>query len=248
MEIRRDATVYNYPTVVIVEIMGRHAGWLAGSAALGNVLGEGPDLVYLPEADFNMERFLHDLNKVYKEKGSCIVAVSEGIHDENGTFIAEYGPGLASLDSFGHKQLGGCAATLVAFVKDKLGIQKIRGIELSVLQRWASHCASERDIEESFAAGQKAVEAAVSGATDQMVCFVREKDENGNYRCGLKMENLSLAANAEKKVPREWINSTGNNVEQPFIDYVLPLIQGEPQLHYEQGLPRFARLKKILAN
>lgn len=248
MEIRRDATVYNYPTVVIVEIMGRHAGWLAGSAALGNVLGEGPDLVYLPEADFNMERFLHDLNKVYKEKGSCIVAVSEGIHDENGTFIAEYGPGLASLDSFGHKQLGGCAATLVAFVKDKLGIQKIRGIELSLLQRCASHCASERDIEESFAAGQKAVEAAVSGATDQMVCFVREKDENGNYRCGLKMENLSLAANAEKKVPREWINSTGNNVEQPFIDYVLPLIQGEPQLHYEQGLPRFARLKKILAN
>ena len=188
-----------------------------------------------------------EIRRVYKEKGSCIVAVSEGIHDENGTFIAEYGPGLASLDSFGHKQLGGCAATLVAFVKDKLGIQKIRGIELSLLQRCASHCASERDIEESFSAGQQAVEAAVSGATDQMVCFVREKDENGNYRCGLKMENLSLAANAEKKVPREWINSAGNNVEQPFIDYVLPLIQGEPQLHYEQGLPRFARLKKILA-
>lgn len=248
MEIRRDAYVYDYPTIVIVEIMGRHAGWLAGAAAVGKVLGDGPDLVYLPEVNFSVDSFLQDLNRIYKEKGSCIVAVSEGIHDENGTFIAEYGAGLSSLDSFGHKQLGGCAATLVSFVKEKLGIQKVRGIELSLLQRCAAHCASKRDVEESFSAGQKAVEAAVSGETDLMVCFVRETDENGNYKCGLKLENLSLAANTEKMVPREWINAEGNNVEQPFIDYVLPLIQGEPETVMEQGLPRFAQLKKILAD
>lgn len=248
MEIRRDAYVYDYPTIVIVEIMGRHAGWLAGAAAVGKVLGDGPDLVYLPEVNFSVDSFLQDLNRIYKEKGSCIVAVSEGIHDENGTFIAEYGAGLSSLDSFGHKQLGGCAATLVSFVKEKLGVQKVRGIELSLLQRCAAHCASKRDVEESFSAGQKAVEAAVSGETDLMVCFVRATDENGNYKCGLKLENLSLAANTEKMVPREWINAEGNNVEQPFIDYVLPLIQGEPETVMEQGLPRFAQLKKILAD
>ncbi len=243
MEVYQDARVYDTGMVCIIEIMGRHAGWLTGAAALATAYGAGPDLIYLPETDFDMEEFLADVERIYKEKGNCMVAVSEGIHYPDGTFVSE--AKASATDGFGHAQLGGLAATLAAVVKEKTGA-KVRGIELSLLQRCGAHLASETDIEESFMAGKAAVENAVNGITDKMVGFDRT-ERDGHYVCKTALLNLTDVANTEKKVPREWINARGNSVEKPFIDYVLPLIQGEPKLPKEDSLPRFAKLKKVLA-
>ena len=242
MEVHRDAHVYDTGMVTIIEIMGRHAGWLAGSAALAAWAGYGPDLIYLPETDFNMDEFLADVKAVYEKTGKCMVAVSEGIHYADGTFVSE--AKTSATDGFGHAQLGGLAAMLAETVKKETGT-KVRGIELSLLQRCGSHVASQTDIDEAFMAGKTAVEAAVSGVTDKMVAFKCSRD-NGAYKCEASLEPLDIVANFEKKVPREWINARGNGVEQPFIDYVLPLIQGETKAPKENALPRFARLKKVL--
>ena len=243
MEVYQDARVYDTGMVCIMEIMGRHAGWLAGAAALATAYGAGPDLVYLPEVDFDMDKFLADVDRIYKEKGNCMVAVSEGIHYADGTFVSE--AKTSATDGFGHAQLGGLAAHLASVVKEKTGA-KVRGIELSLLQRCGAHLASETDIEESVMSGKAAVENAVAGITDKMVGFQCTRD-NGKYICKTELLNLTDVANTEKKVPLEWINKEHNGVEQPFIDYVLPLIQGEPNLPKVDSLPRFAKLKKVLA-
>ena len=242
MELYQDARVYDTGTVVIVEIMGRHAGWLAGAAGLATWAGAGPDLVYLPEVDFDMDQFLADVKKVYEETGNCLVAVSEGIHYADGTFVSE--AKTSATDGFGHAQLGGLAALLADRVKQALGV-KVRGIELSLLQRCGAHLASQTDIREAYAAGKAAVEAAVAGQTDQMVALDCTRDETG-YRCRTKLVPLTQAANTERKVPRDWINQAGNGICQPFIHYALPLIQGEPERPLEGSLPKFAKLKKVL--
>lgn len=242
-EVYKDARVYDTGMVTIIEIMGRHAGWLAGAAALAGVAGCAPDLVYLPEINFDMDRFLNDVTEIYNKNGNCIVAVSEGIHYADGSFVSE--AKTSATDGFGHAQLGGLAALLANAVKEKTGA-KVRGIELSLLQRCGAHLASQTDIDESFAAGKTAVEAAVAGETDKMVGFECTR-ENGVYTCHTKLFNLSDVANYEKKVPLEWINETGNGVTQDFIDYALPLIRGENHRVLENGLPRFAHLKKVLA-
>ena len=242
MELYQDARVYDTGTVVIVEIMGRHAGWLAGAAGLATWAGSGPDLIYLPEVDFSMEAFLADVKRVYEDTGNCLVAVSEGIHYGDGTFVSE--AKTSATDGFGHAQLGGLAAHLASVVKEKTGA-KVRGIELSLLQRCGAHLASETDIEESVMSGKAAVENAVAGITDKMVGFQCTRN-NGKYVCKTELLNLTDVANTEKKVPLEWINKEHNGVEQPFIDYVLPLIQGEPNLPKVDSLPRFAKLKKVL--
>ena len=242
MEVHQDLRVYDKGRVTIVEIMGRHAGWLAGSAALATYAGAGPDLVYLPEVPFRMEEFWQDVDRIYKRNGSCMVAVSEGVQYADGRFVAESG----DRDVFGHTQLGGLGAMLAESVKRQTGA-KVRSIELSLLQRCASHVASKTDIDEAYMAGKAAVEAAVSGQTDKMVAFERST-ENGIYSCKTKLTSLGDVANVEKLVPREWINTRGNGVEQPFIDYVLPLIQGETAMQKECSLPRFAKLKKVLAD
>ena len=243
MEVYQDAHVYDTSMICIVEIMGRHAGWLTAASALASAYGAGPDLIYLPEIDFDMDRFLADVERIYREKGTCMVAVSEGIHYADGSFVSE--ASTSATDGFGHAQLGGLASTLAEIVKKRTGA-KVRGIELSLLQRCAAHMASETDIEESYMSGKMAVENAVIGITDKMVGF--ERDEvNGKYVCKTKLFNLSDVANTEKKVPREWINAEGNGIEQAFIDYALPLIQGEPNLPKVDSLPRFAKLKKVLA-
>ena len=240
-EVYKDAHVYDTGMIVIIEIMGRHAGWLAGSAALASLTGCGPDLVYLPETDFDMDRFLSDVKAVYDKTGKCMVAVSEGIHYADGTFVSE--AKTSATDGFGHAQLGGLASMLAETVKQKLGA-KVRGIELSLLQRCGSHLASKTDVEEAYLAGQAAVEAAAEGFTDKMVAFQCTRD--GSYACKTVLEPLDIVANFEKKVPRAWINEAGNGVTQEFIDYVLPLIQGETDAPKENALPRFARLKKVL--
>lgn len=245
MEVYKDAMVYDTGMITVIEIMGRHAGWLAGSAAVARHFGAGPDLLYLPESVFDMDKFLEDVKRIYSETGKVIIAASEGIHDADGKFISEYSSGGSSQkDAFGHSQLGGLAAVLAAIVKDKTGA-KVRGIELSLLQRCAAHCASQTDIDEAYMAGKVAVEQAILGETGKMVAFRRDGDKN-NYICTPILLPLESVANFEKKVPLEWINSDGNDVTDEFINYVLPLIQGEPDRKLECSMPRFARLKKIL--
>ena len=243
MEINKDARVYDNGMITVVEIMGRHAGWLAASAALASVYGSGPDLVYLPEVDFNMDQFIADVDKVYKENGKVFVAVSEGIHYADGSFVSE--AKVSATDGFGHAQLGGLAAMLAEVVKEHTGA-KVRGIELSLLQRCGSHLASATDVNEAFSAVAEAVKQAVNGVTGQMVAFEREYID-GKYNCKLVLLPLSKVANYEKKVPLEWINDERNGLKSEFIDYVLPLIQGEPKLPMVDSLPRYAKLKKVLA-
>ena len=247
MELYWDARVYDTGMICVVEIMGRHAGWLTAAASIATHFGAGPDLIYVPEVDFDMDKFLADVKNVYDKNNKCIVAVSEGIHDKTGKLIAEYGAENAPVDSFGHKQLGGLAATLVNIIKDKMGNVKTRGIELSLLQRCAAHCASETDVQESFLSGKTAVEEAVAGTTDKMVGFERSYDKDGNYVCNIKLFDLVEVANAEKKLPKEWINAEENGITEDYVKYALPLIQGEPKRVLEQGMPRFANLKKIVA-
>lgn len=243
MEINKDARVYDNNMVVIVEIMGRHAGWLAASAALASAYGSGPDLVYLPECDFDMDKFLSDVDAVYKKNGKVFVAVSEGIHYADGSFVSE--AKTSATDGFGHAQLGGLAGMLAEIVKEHTGA-KVRGIELSLLQRCGAHLASETDIEEAFNAGKVAVESAVSGKSGFMVAFEREYHD-GQYSCNYTLLPLEKVANYEKKVPLEWINNDQNGLTDDFIHYALPLIQGEPNIPKVDSLPRYAKLKKVLA-
>jgi len=245
MEVYKDARVYDTGQATIIEVMGRHAGWLAGSAALASRYGAGPDLVYLPEANFDMEKFLTDVKRIYQAEGKVIVVASEGIHDKDGRFISEYGMGDLGRDAFGHAQLGGLAATLADIVKKETGA-KVRGIELSLLQRCGAHLAAQTDIDEAYMAGRVAVESAVAGETGKMVAFSCTR-ENGKYTCQPKLMPLEDVANLEKKVPLEWITPEANGVTETFIDYVEPLIQGEPDRPLVSSLPRFANLKKILA-
>lgn len=244
MEVYKDARVYDTGAATIIEIMGRNAGWLTGAAGIATYFGAGPDLIYLPEKVFDVERFLADAKRLYEKNGNVIVAASEGIKDAQGKFISEYGGDTSSQkDSFGHAQMGGLASTLAALVKQHTGA-KVRGIELSLLQRCASHLASQTDIDEAVLAGRRAVESAVLGKTGKMVAFQRDII-NGGYACTPVLIPLTTVANVEKTVPNEWITDTG--VTQEFVDYALPLIQGAASQPTENSLPRFARLKKIRA-
>ena len=243
-EVYKDMTVYDTGLITVIEIMGRNAGWLTAASELANIIGCGPDLIYLPERDFDINTFVSDVKKVAdKKNGQVMVCVSEGIHDKDGNYISELFASNAR-DSFGHAQLGGLASVLASVLKEKLGI-KVRPIEFSLMQRCGAHIASLRDIEEAYNAGKTAVQAAVAGETDKMVCFKRTKQ---NYEIEYVLLDVALAANAEKKVPDEWINKEGNGVEKGFIEYALPLIQGAADAPTENGLPRFAKLKKIYAN
>ena len=199
----------------------------------------------MPELPFDIQKFRGNVEKLLKEKTSIVVAVSEGIRTPEGKYVCELARDVSFVDAFGHKQLSGTASYLASFVAGELGC-KTRAIEFSLLQRCGAHLASQTDIDESCAAGKAAVEAAVAGETDKMVGFECTR-ENGVYSCNTKLFNLSEVANFEKKVPVEWINEAGNGVTQDFIDYALPLIQGENHRVLENGLPRFAHLKKVLA-
>ena len=243
MEVSKDNKVYTTDNITVMEIMGRHAGWLTASSVLASEKGEGPDLIYLPETDFDLDQFFDDVQKVHEKKGDVFIAVSEGIHYDNGRFVAEVQ--TSTTDGFGHAQLGGVANYLGSLLKARTGI-KTRAIELSLLQRSAAHMASQTDIEEAIEAGKFAVKSALAGKTGRMVAFERDKD-SPVYKCKMILVPLSEAANAEKKVPREWINKKGNFVNKEFLDYALPLIQGEPVRYFEDSLPCYARLKKVIA-
>ena len=243
MEVYKDATVYDNSQITVVEIMGRHAGWLTAAAGLATYFGAGPDLIYLPELPFDMDKFYADVENVYATKNKVLIAVSEGIHYADGTFVSE--AETSATDGFGHAQLGGLAVKLAEALKKRMGA-KVRGIELSLLQRCGAHLASKVDVEEAEMAGRVAVESAVAGETDKMVAFKRVMVD-GQYTCEPMLLNLSSVANFEKKVPLEWINEDHNGVTADFIDYALPLIQGTPERPTECSLPRYAKLKKVLA-
>ena len=244
MEVYRDAMVYDTGSVTVVEIMGRNAGWLTAASALGKHKGMGPDLIYLPEVPFDLADFISDVKRIYDRKGDVLVAVSEGIKDKNGTYISSYFSDTSKdKDAFGHARMGGLAGSLSNFAKAKLDA-KVRGIELSLLQRCAIHVASKTDMEESYMAGKAALEAAVAGATDKMLAFKRA--EGIEYRCETELVDLVDVANMEKAIPRAWINEAGNDLRQEFIDYALPLIQGTVEVPLEDGLPRFANLKRVM--
>ena len=238
MEINRDASIYPSPLVVVVEIMGRNAGWLTAASKLASVNGFGADLIYLPETPFSYEKFLSDVKTVVDAKKYCVVAVSEGIRFENGKYVGE---DQSSTDVFGHSQLGGVCSILKAKAKS-LGL-KCKAVELNILQRCAAHCASDTDVEESFNAGRQAVKKAVNGETDKMIAFRRKPGET--YEIEYVAEPLSSAANAEKQIPAEWITADGTNLTDDFVAYALPLIAGEPNRRLKNGLPVYAKLKNI---
>ena len=239
MEIHHDARVYDKGTVTVLEVMGRNAGWMTASTVIASYQGQGPDLIYVPEVAFDVNKFVTDVKRIYAERGNVIVAVSEGIHDKDGKYIAEYSQSLAK-DSFNHAQLGGTASFLANLCKEELGV-KTRAIEFSLLQRCAAHSASAVDVSEAYNAGAEAVKNAVAGKSGYMIAF--ERDMTNGYKCIIKLLPLEDVANKEKKLPAEYLNKEHNFIEKSFLDYVMPLIQGEARPPFENGLPVFAHLK-----
>ena len=222
-------------TVCIVEIMGRHAGWLTAAAALAkDKTCNGVDAIYLPEVDFDLDEFINNIKKLSKKKESIVIAVSEGIKTKDGKFVCELGDGDRKVDAFGHKQLSGCASTLANIVAKETGL-KTRAIEFSTLQRAASHLSSLTDINEAEMVGMKGVEEAYNGKTGMMV--VMERENTKNYSIKTSVYDIHDIANVEKKVPLEWINTKTNQLNKEFINYAKPLINGELLPIFEDGLP-----------
>ena len=233
-EIARDSRVYSVKSVTIIEIMGRHAGWLTASSCCLRANGEiAPHLIYLPEVEFNSEKFIEDVKRVQAEHDAVIVAVSEGVRNEDGNFAAEDFQSQKS-DAFGHQYLAGIGKYLENLVSDKIGC-KVRSIELNVMQRCSSHIASLTDLEESEKIGAKAIEAALDGKTGRMMCYVRES--NSPYTMSISDVAVSETANHEKFFPTEWITEDKNNVTDEAVDYFLPLIQGENTIKMKNGMP-----------
>lgn len=232
-EIIRDSRVYSIPSVTIVEIMGRDAGWLAASSCVLRANGEpAPHLIYLPEGEFSPEKYLKDVRKAQLRYKAVIVAVSEGI--TAGGVTSEV------VDAFGHKYLSGVGKWLEGYTKEHIGC-KVRSIELNVMQRCSSHIASLTDLNEAERIGREAVKAALTyGESGVMMAFRRIS--NNPYRVEIVTADISKIANQEKKFPREWINPEGNNVTVDALNYFLPLIQGEPQLEFRNGIPVHFRL------
>ena len=243
-EVIRDAMGLSYKRnmITIMEIMGRNAGWLTGATALAKTEECcGPDLIYLPEVPFDIEKFLKKCMDLRKKKPSSVVAVSEGIKTPDGTYVCQMGGGSDYVDAFGHKQLAGTAAYLAAYLAEKTG-NKTRAVELSTLQRSASHMASRVDINEAFMVGGAAVKAADEGDTGKMVVIDRVSDDP--YMSAAGIYDVHKIANNEKLVPRNWVTRDGSYVTQDFINYVEPLIQGDYQPFMVNGLPQHLVLKR----
>ncbi|MBQ3013369.1 MAG: 6-phosphofructokinase [Clostridia bacterium] len=237
-EIIRDTAVYTVKAVTVVEIMGRDAGWLTASSELGRVLGlPSPDLVYLPERDFNMDEFFEDLSAALEKKPNIVVAVSEGLRMADGTFVGESAQSGA-VDAFGHKYLSGTGKALELAIKENLGC-KVRSIELNLPQRCAAHIASKCDIDESFGVGSAAVTAAVQGVSREMMVILRDNEPGEPYSSVYGHMDIDLIANKTKFVPKHFINERGNHVTDECLNYILPLIKGECYPEYKDGLPVF---------
>jgi len=231
-EIIRDSSVYSIPSVTIIEIMGRHAGWLTASTCVLRANGEeAPHLIYLPESDFHPEQFIEDTRKEMAKHKAVIIAVSEGVSllDENSSDFQS-----GAVDNFGHKYLSGVGKYLERLVAENIGC-KVRSIELNVMQRCSSHICSKTDIDEAERIGRHALSAALNGETGKMMYFRRVSDMP--YAVTIEMTDAVNTANLEKMFPKEWISAEQNQVTDAAIPYFLPLIQGEVNILMKNGLP-----------
>ncbi len=231
------------PTIVVVEIMGRHAGWLTAAAALAK--GEdcsGVDAIYLPETVFDLDKFLEKVDYLSKTKRSVVIAISEGIKLADGRFVCEVDNSNGYVDAFGHKQLSGSAAALCKMISQKTGL-KTRAIEFSTLQRAATHMASLTDINEAFMCGENAVKAANEGRTGMMVTLDRISSDP--YVCSTGIYDIHEIANVERPVPAEWITEDGCGLTEDYINYAKPLIQGELTPYFVGGLPKHIVMKEL---
>lgn len=234
-EIILDAGGYQHPSVTIVELMGRNAGWITAASVLARTsYDKNPVLIYLPEYTFDVDAFVRDVKAAVEEHSSIVVCVSEGIADKDGKFICEYGA-ESKVDGFGHKMLTGCGKVLEQLVKEQIGC-KCRSIEINLPQRCSAILSSLTDITEAQGAGSYAVRMALEGATGQMVNFTRSEDA---YIIRYGLEDVNKICNQEKKFPTEWITSNGTDIADQFKDYVLPLIQGESKVPFVDGMPMY---------
>ncbi len=238
MQLKCDSTVYPRGKVTIVEIMGRHAGWLTAAAHVATNEGFGPDLVYIPEVIFDLDKFVEDVNEVFQRTNNCLIAVSEGIIDKDHNFI---GAMSATIDAFGHKQLGGVAQFLGDYVEEKLGLG-YRAIELSSPQRSGSFVRSKSDVEEAVLVGRKAVEFAIKGETCKMIGIKRVS--NTPYIVEYVPVDVTKVANQEQTIPEEWLTADKKGVTKEFFDYIYPLIEGEYPQQYENGVQKFIKIWK----
>lgn len=237
-EMALDAGCYDIKNVLIVEIMGRNAGWLTASAALARTMGNtAPDFIYLPEIAFDSDKFLYDIRSKLANQDTVIVAVSEGIKTADGTYVAESKQAFGD-DMFGHGQLGGVGKKLETLVKTKLGI-KVRSVELNLVQRCAAHITSKTDVDDAFNCGAEAVNAAINGESGKMVCMKRVSDNP--YKVIYECEDINNIANGEKMIPKEFITPEGTDVTDAFIKYAKPLIMGENDIKYVDGIPQFIK-------
>ena len=237
-----NAAIGQYDLVQIIEVMGRSAGWIAAGSALAKRRDEpnaAPHLIYLPEVAFSPEKFISDVQHVLQKEKYCVVVVGEGLVDADGNYVSTASAGS---DAFGHSQLGGAGEYLRGLVEESLQI-KARSVSLGMSQRAAAHCSSQTDNDEAYLAGQAAVKAAIAGETDKMVTLLRGDGET--YTCETGLASLSEIANGVKKLPESWINEDGVSMNYNFYKYALPLIQGEVQVPYENGVPTFAKLKMV---
>lgn len=234
-EIACDCFVYDVPSVTIVEVMGRNAGWLTASSALARTEERRvPQLIYLCEKVFDEEKFIEDVNKALEKENNIIVAVSEGVKDTTGHYVGEETKS-GKEDAFGHKYLSGIGKYLEGLVGNRIGC-KVRSVELNILQRCAGYMLSETDIIESRNLGAFAAVSAIRGESGKMSALKRICDDP--YQVEIELADLSKIANFEKKVPMEWINEEGNDIKDDLLTYLKPLIQGEVQIPYENGVPR----------
>jgi len=226
--------------VFILEVMGRHAGWIAASSGLASqVKGDPPHLIIFPEIPFRKSTFLKAVKKTVNQEGYCVIVTSEGAQYKNGKFLAE----AETKDAFGHKQLGGVAPFLANLIKDSLGY-KFHWAVSDYLQRSARHIASTVDLEQAYSVGKYAVKYAENGDSGVMPIIVRGKGKK--YTWKISKAPLNKIANKEKKLPKKYITKDGFNITKACREYLLPLIQGEAYPQYKKGIPVRARLKKIL--
>ena len=237
-EIAIDASVYdNKQSVTIVEIMGRHAGWLTAASVLARKFeGDNPVLIYLPEVAFDTDAFIEKVKEKLQTTSNLVVCISEGINDGNGTFVCELASDVG-VDNFGHKMLTGSGKYLENLVKEKLGV-KVRSVELNVCQRCSSSCLSATDLNEAVESGRFAVKAAIDGETGKMITFIRKSSEP--YELEFGTADVNIICNMEKPVPQKWITENGSDIGGEFIAYARPLVQGNVEVPMKDGLPYFA--------
>ena len=225
--------------VFVLEVMGRHAGWIAAAGALAREqAGDPPHIILLPEVPFNQQQFLRRVKARVAEKGFCVVVVSEGVRLANGKFVGESG---ASKDAFGHAQLGGVAPVIANMVTAKLGFKNHWAVA-DYLQRSARHVASATDVEQAYALGCAAVKLAVAGKTAVMPTIVRTNDSP--YRWKIGEAKLSKVANVERFMPKSYISKDGFDITARAMRYLRPLIAGEDYPRYKNGVPEYVRLKQ----